>query len=614
MSAAAASASFQQNADTTVPLLEQFALDDYQPEEVKLEVALQLAPLGKLMHKQGLSQQEICPDLRSDILLQLMALAVHLLEDDEEKVVEAAQAAILAIAPLLDSGRIQDRLLICLDKLTNCTEHEVRSAVTQLYAQLGPALKDCEGCQNLLQDIFLPKLLEAAEDMDFQVRREMVLGLHTIGPVLTSQDQRDSLLGAYLNMCEDKVWVVRKACADVLPAMSKLAPADMRTTQLLPAFDKLCDDVSHWVQNAALQQLGTFISTLASPIPEGLLQRVTDIPDTEVTGDEAAHLRLATAYTFPAILASAGREQWPLLQPAHQALLQAADPAVRKTLACSLHEIARLLGPDQALQDLGSTIQDLCHDTQADVQEGLVHFFPALLQHLPHAARASFFQTLTQSLSLKSATWRCRIGLADQLDSLSALQGLQPDILSVAMMLCQDDTAAVRSAVARQMGHVVCNLWSYHQTRQGTITPEKQVDQTTGNVNQLAEDLSSMSMTEGADNPMQQIIHAVQSLAAQDAFQLRQQYVKVCYYVAIACRSFEPCTNLFQQYFLQTLLQLAHDKVANVRLGLAQALSKLTELAQLPEVIGVTDMLERDSDLDVASSMAARAANGVQSP
>lgn len=92
------------------------------------------------------------------------------------------------------------------------------------------------------------------------------------------------------------------------------------------------------------------------PLP-GLLQRVTDIPDTEVTGDEAAHLRLATAYTFPAILASAGREQWPLLQPAHQALLQAADPAVRKTLACSLHEIARLLGPDQALQDLGSTIQ-----------------------------------------------------------------------------------------------------------------------------------------------------------------------------------------------------------------------------------------------------------------
>lgn len=98
--------------------------------------------------------------------------------------------------------------------------------------------------------------------------QEMVLGLATIGPVLSSQVQRDSLLAVYLNMCEDKVWVVRKACADVLPEMSQLAPADMRTTRLLPAFDKLCDDVSHWVQNAALQQLGTFISTLAVPIPD----------------------------------------------------------------------------------------------------------------------------------------------------------------------------------------------------------------------------------------------------------------------------------------------------------------------------------------------------------
>ena len=69
-------------------------------------------------------------------------------------------------------------------------------------------------------------------------------------------------------------------------------------------------------------------------------------------------------------------------------------------------------------------MQDLCRDRQADVQEGLVHFFPALLQQLPHTARPSLFQTLTQSLSLDSATWRCRIGLADQLASLAALEVL----------------------------------------------------------------------------------------------------------------------------------------------------------------------------------------------
>ena len=104
--------------------------------------------------------------------------------------------------------------------------------------------------------------------MLFVLVQEMVLGLAVIGPVLTSQAQHDSLLHAYLSLCDDKVWAVRKACADVLPDMSHLAPADMRKAQLLPVFDKLCEDVSHWVQNAALQQLGTFISTLAAPIPD----------------------------------------------------------------------------------------------------------------------------------------------------------------------------------------------------------------------------------------------------------------------------------------------------------------------------------------------------------
>ena len=73
----------------------------------------------------------------------------------------------------------------------------------------------------------------------------------------------------------------------------------------------------------------------------GLLQRVAAIPQLEVTGDEAAQLRLA-----------------------HAALMQDRDPAVRRTLACSLHEVAALLGPDQALQDLGAAIQ-VCHDLHA---------------------------------------------------------------------------------------------------------------------------------------------------------------------------------------------------------------------------------------------------------
>lgn len=81
------------------------------------------------------------------------------------------------------------------------------------------------------------------------------------------------------------------------------------------------------------------------------------VPELAATQEDAAQLLLATAFNFPAVLATAGRQQWPQLQPVHTALLQSQDPAVRRTLACSLHELASLLGPEQAIADLGPTIQ-----------------------------------------------------------------------------------------------------------------------------------------------------------------------------------------------------------------------------------------------------------------
>lgn len=96
-----------------------------------------------------------------------------------------------------------------------------------------------------------------------------------MGASLPADDSHDSLVGAYITLCSDSVWAVRKACADILPAMAKLATAETREAQLLPVFDHFCEDVSHWVQNSALQQLGPFIASLeAHNIPDSELKRL----------------------------------------------------------------------------------------------------------------------------------------------------------------------------------------------------------------------------------------------------------------------------------------------------------------------------------------------------
>ena len=174
------------------------------------------------------------------------------------------------------------------------------------------------------------------------------------------------------------------------------------------------------------------------------------------------------------------------------------------------------------------------------------------------------------------------------------------------MLLCQDPTAAVRSALAKQMGHVVCALWSFQQTKQDS-SPRQVADSDTEDTSeQLAISIGEMSIQQTEDNQQHQktdmqaeVVRLVHTLATQDAFQLRQQFVEVCYHIACC----EVQTSIFRTYFMSAMLSLAQDQVANVRLALARALNLLhtSKLADVPEVLSTLDMLAHDEDSDVAS-------------
>lgn len=95
------------------------------------------------------------------------------------------------------------------------------------------------------------------------------MGLAELCQVLAPECDKSELLETYIKLCSDRVWAVRKACADILPDLAKVASMQLRVDRLVPVFDQFCEDVSHWVQIAALQQLGPFIATLkANNVPE----------------------------------------------------------------------------------------------------------------------------------------------------------------------------------------------------------------------------------------------------------------------------------------------------------------------------------------------------------
>eukprot|EP01032_Pedospumella_encystans_P005676 gene5676-6765_t len=67
---------------------------------------------------------------------------------------------------------------------------------------------------------------------------------------------------------------------------------------------------------------------------------------TSPTGDVSVdnELKQICAFSFPAVLSVVGAKKWPDIRNVYHSLAQSRNANIKKTLAYSLHEVARLLG------------------------------------------------------------------------------------------------------------------------------------------------------------------------------------------------------------------------------------------------------------------------------
>lgn len=72
-------------------------------------------------------------------------------------------------------------------------------------------------------------------------------------------------LARFLDLCEDEIWGVRKACAEVFMSVSCTCTLQTRKQSLAPVFANLLVDQCRWVRLFAYKTLGPFISTFADP-------------------------------------------------------------------------------------------------------------------------------------------------------------------------------------------------------------------------------------------------------------------------------------------------------------------------------------------------------------
>jgi serine/threonine-protein phosphatase 4 regulatory subunit 1 len=105
------------------------------------------------------------------------------------------------------------------------------------------------------------------------------------------------------------------------------------------------------------------------------------------------------AFNIPAVIYTYGVSAWPKIKPLYDTLSKDSRFKVRRTLAFSIHEMAKMIGPELAESDLLPILFRLMADNN-DVREGIMNNLSKFIEILRPEQRETFIDKLSQNDTL----------------------------------------------------------------------------------------------------------------------------------------------------------------------------------------------------------------------
>lgn len=536
-----------------LPLLSNF-VSDSEPA-VRQMFVQQLHPLAEYVVDNGgeAGYQEL--------LQTFLPFAFELLVDKNVEVGNAAVVALNKLAAMVKPAHVEAQLLNVVNTLAHDERAEdYRVVAAQLYNDLAPNFGEALCSSGVVEEM---KIL--SNDMSFSVRKTVGANLGQLCKVVGRKVSVEKILPIYLSLCKDEIWGVRKACAESIVAVSAGVNDDSRVQQLVPAFKALSEDASRWVRVAAYQNLGQLIHTMRrEDISPMFLKIFTDMAFQSEGGD--SDFAEYCAFSFPAVVQVIGKERWREVDDAFATLLKDVQWKVRKSLAHSLHEIARIVGPEIAERSLAGAFELLLRDLD-EVRFGVIQNVNTFVEVLPPALREKYVPMVC-SVPLESENWRLRNLVATKLGLLAALvtpQQTESCIVDLIIKLLEDSVTEVRSSTFHSAALVLQHL-----------------------------------STQDNLEPYNRFLSHITGLATKQAYQGRQMFGYVFQQVVELRNAGNVADALVDKF-----AALADDPVSNVRFVaarvLANSLANNDSWKNHPKTAAMTKKLSEDAEMDIGT-------------
>ncbi|KAA1474907.1 ARM repeat-containing protein [Dentipellis sp. KUC8613] len=443
--------------------------------------------------------------------------------------------------------------------------------VAAVSASTGDYLSDETKCT------FVREVGRIGRDPMYWVRKEASFALGALAKVVPVEVLLISLLPLFESLCTDLTWQVRHSALFALPAILGRLPPSQRRSLALNTIMPLSRDDSPSVRIRVLESLGEVIYTfmedpggppsellslflgrnhqteVSTPQPINWLGRspfntdepieIRNTPEEEDRSffDEPAR-PLICAFNYPAVALTLGRDRWAELRPLYVRLAESPAMKVRKTLAASTGEIARIVGPTHAITDVLPIWRGGIHAGENEVRMKALEAMPVLMLALPESNQLEMVRVLEDRWNEGLGGWREREAAAKTFELLTGILKTDEEAMTVLCRLLgkalQDEVAAVRVAGIAALPAVFGTLAERNRLRQ-----------------QLNVDICFLSKS--------------------TVFRRRMTFV-ACYQ-ALAVSDQADALDLFADPFWPCLAELSVDPVVDVRIGVARLIGLLSD-------------------------------------
>ncbi|KIY64231.1 hypothetical protein CYLTODRAFT_107745 [Cylindrobasidium torrendii FP15055 ss-10] len=339
---------------------------------------------------------------------------------------------------------------------------------------------------------FIKEIERFATDSVPWVRRESSFALGALAKAIPSELVQLSLVPLLDKLVGDSDSHVRHSSLFALPGVLSRLPLKQRRVFALHCVQTLAMDESSDVRSGVLESLGEIIHTFhdegsspggSSPLPEELLLLFMGRQDVHrlgihrsVSQSEGEHLKLfctdsarplITAFNYPAVTLALGPSNWDTtLRPTYLRLAKESSPSIRRTLAASVGEMAKMLGPDIADRDLIAVWRNSVEGSDAEVRMRGVQAMEVLFESVSRDGRRTLLEVISkQWQDNKYTSWKERESLVRSIPVLvDAIKSMDAhDFMLFLDLVCglvgiglADTVHAVREAAVRCLP----NLWT----------------------------------------------------------------------------------------------------------------------------------------------------------